>query len=1118
MQLTFRKLSITPFRKSLTALLARLSTFALLMVVWVVLPFGFTTAAQTTAPPDGILLKDGFETGDQIPSIGTVVSNTIPSDPYNNSLECLQLPTSGLLTTSFTGITAVSNGSTTSQGMQLSIQMDVSHGGTAFIVRPVIYSITGNDGYGFSLRGTGTSGSYTLEILKYSGVPIYSAPATLNTATVGTTTTGPTGVAIPGNVTTNGWNNLVFTWTTGGVLSVSLNGKVMVTATDTTPIAPGVLATGGLALLSDNSVVGSNVNIDNIKLTPLPTAPASLYSNTFESGTPLSANWTVVSNPFPGDLNNSSTKSLQSAVSGTIVQNVSGITASTAGQDVQLSMQFDLANSGPSYTLRAGMFPEFGPGGSGALNGYAVALTGPQHGTNYTVQIVEYNNAGLWTTPIVLATRSLPPSFGITTTGWNNLVFTWTAGGNLSFSINGALVLTTQGAAFDGKTGVMATNGLGIWTNEAMTLDNIQITQFPEYSGNSQISGVPAAAAALGYTDAVIDEYPVSTDIAPALNGAFKWFRGDYQNVDTPQASFSLFLTTPGNQGMLELDHGAGVVGIPNDMSVGALPPLSGNLGYYVQYETALNDDNADYFPGVYQDPMEHTLHSATDFYGNSLYPGNGLDPGDATGFERWLELDVDEGTFGPSGEGTHNAAIDWAATYNETDKKYEPASIAAQFAGTTVLERKNWHTFAASFNPSTMLITWYLDGNVEFTSGFVPLEALLQHPIIQMESADKAGTSPTYSQYVANVRVYQAPTWTPAATPIGLTVNTTADGQLTVAWSAAPARTYWTISRSVNGAAYTQLATGLNAPVYADTGLTDYTNVYCYKVTATLAGVTSASSTAACNNVTQSVAMSAFSFEDHVTTASSVNITGSPWTFTHVSGCNQSGEEVNDGGLGSSLAPNGVQVGFLRCASNVTQTVGGLTVGKSYRLTVAAEERPGDVGTPLAFVVNGTTIAAFAPTTQIPVPTTTALASFADYSATFTATAASETLELQSTNTSGGDNTVFIDNVRIQPNVTGTMALTVSPVTIPLGASGANLSASGTFSGATPASEMVFQIDNGDQIPGACSVSGTHYTCTLDYSPTGSLTTGSHTITTQFPGDANYVPSSGTATLTVGS
>jgi hypothetical protein len=55
---------------------------------------------------------------------------------------------------------------------------------------------------------------------------------------------------------------------------------------------------------------------------------------------------------------------------------------------------------------------------------------------------------------------------------------------------------------------------------------------------------------------------------------------------------------------------------------------------------------------------------------------------------------------------------------------------------------------------------------------------------------------------------------------------------------------------------------------------------------------------------------------------------------------------------------------------------------------------------------INGTTIGSFAPAQTA--------TSYVSYSAGFTASATSNTVALVGTNTKGGDNTIFIDNVQI--------------------------------------------------------------------------------------------------------
>jgi hypothetical protein len=65
------------------------------------------------------------------------------------------------------------------------------------------------------------------------------------------------------------------------------------------------------------------------------------------------------------------------------------------------------------------------------------------------------------------------------------------------------------------------------------------------------------------------------------------------------------------------------------------------------------------------------------------------------------------------------------------------------------------------------------------------------------------------------------------------------------------------------------------------------------------------------------------------------------------------------------------------------------------------------------------------------------------------------------------------------------------------------------------PPNPLIFQINGGDQTPGACSTSGTVQTCTLAYS-TASLPTGSYAIKVLYAGDASNAATSASTTLTV--
>src|ERR1017187_7312151 len=48
------------------------------------------------------------------------------------------------------------------------------------------------------------------------------------------------------------------------------------------------------------------------------------------------------------------------------------------------------------------------------------------------------------------------------------------------------------------------------------------------------VAGVPAGAAALGYTKRIINEAPTAADIAPGRNGDYKWFSGQWYAKTVP--------------------------------------------------------------------------------------------------------------------------------------------------------------------------------------------------------------------------------------------------------------------------------------------------------------------------------------------------------------------------------------------------------------------------------------------------------------------------------------------------------------------------------------------------------------------------------------------------------
>jgi hypothetical protein len=148
--------------------------------------------------------------------------------------------------------------------------------------------------------------------------------------------------------------------------------------------------------------------------------------------------------------------------------------------------------------------------------------------------------------------------------------------------------------------------------------------------------------------------------------------------------------------------------------------------------------------------------------------------------------------------------------------------------------------------------------------------------------------------------------------------------------------------------------------------------------------------------------------FETPVISNYQYNPSGGSWTFSGSPG-NGSGLIANGSGFGNPNAPQGAQAAFVQSFGTISQTVSGFSPGTTYTITFSAAQRSGvdqHGGQSWNVKIDGTVVGNYNPG-----PGAT---SYADYSATFTATAATHTLAFVGTDLVGGDNTVFIDNVRI--------------------------------------------------------------------------------------------------------
>ena len=246
----------------------------------------------------------------------------------------------------------------------------------------------------------------------------------------------------------------------------------------------------------------------------------------------------------------------------------------------------------------------------------------------------------------------------------------------------------------------------------------------------------PPGASALGYSKRVINERPVAADIAPGESGNHKWFSGQWYAKPPSLDHYSM------TNGVLTLSLDDDLVSAPHDFSPGILPPLPGDQGFYVEFDIQLSDNDPDHFPAVWLMPVEHN-RKRLDSY-----------PGDPAGFERWLELDVDEGGFGPGLTGTVH---DWRGIYPNLQHAQNPNNVSK-----TLLDRAQKHTFGASFDPAHNRATWWVDGVKQHSAEppYVPVVGVQQHFYLII-SAQSHGKNLPYSMAVSGVRAFVPPSST---------------------------------------------------------------------------------------------------------------------------------------------------------------------------------------------------------------------------------------------------------------------------------------------------------------------------------------------------------------------
>jgi hypothetical protein len=240
------------------------------------------------------------------------------------------------------------------------------------------------------------------------------------------------------------------------------------------------------------------------------------------------------------------------------------------------------------------------------------------------------------------------------------------------------------------------------------------------------------------------------------------------------------------------------------------------------------------------------------------------------------------------------------------------------------------------------------------------------------------------------------------AVTPPGFT-SQAGSGQVTLSWKASANATSYTLKRSTKGGSdYQTIAQNIKETTYVDRGLAN-AQTYFYLLSAVNAlGESAGTETSA----TPAMVVDG-GFETPMVSDFAYNPAGSAWTFSEKSGITAAHSGMT--GENPTGPPEGRQAAFVQQDGTISQVIGGLTPGTDYTLTFSAAQRVSSSpnGQTWQVKLDDTVIGDYSPPKEA--------STYTDYTATFTATAASQTLSFVGTNTRGGDNTIFIDNVRVR-------------------------------------------------------------------------------------------------------
>ncbi|WP_448041504.1 hypothetical protein [Bradyrhizobium liaoningense] len=246
--------------------------------------------------------------------------------------------------------------------------------------------------------------------------------------------------------------------------------------------------------------------------------------------------------------------------------------------------------------------------------------------------------------------------------------------------------------------------------------------------------GPPAHARELGFTKLVLDSCPSLKDVSTNGLSDADFFSGQGWDSATPMPE----KYSDDRDGVLTIELGAAICTITRGMKQGRLPLLPASKGFYVEFTTSITDNHPDHFPALWMMPVEHN-RKLDDVY-----------DGDPPHFERWQEIDVDEGGFTKGFMGT---AISWSGIYPNYQRLRSNPIWNVPFLDRTVPNK-----FAVSFDPVQRRFKWFLNDIFQYeASGPSVSDVVLKQNFYLIMTVNHRGKMAPYSMKVFRVSAFTA-------------------------------------------------------------------------------------------------------------------------------------------------------------------------------------------------------------------------------------------------------------------------------------------------------------------------------------------------------------------------